>query len=93
MKKLIPTVALVLMVPALASAQADHPYWAQGYFFLGPAVTSSVYSCLPSCGITEVDVNTGFGAEALVYKGLGLGGEVGYAGPGWYFGRLGMTFR
>ncbi|HEV2491598.1 MAG TPA: hypothetical protein VG204_00845 [Terriglobia bacterium] len=38
------------------------------------------------CNITEVGgVNSGFGGEAFVFTGLGLGGEVAYAGPDWSF--------
>ena len=35
-------------------------------------------------------VGAGLGGEALVYKGLGLGGEIGYAGPDWSFGSNGI---
>ncbi len=35
-------------------------------------------------------VNTGFGGEMFLHKGLGAGVEFGYAAPEWRFGRIGL---
>jgi hypothetical protein len=49
MKKLIAAVALLLTVPALASAQnADNPYPAQWCFFLAPIVSNTRYVFNPA---------------------------------------------
>ncbi|MGD0223349.1 MAG: hypothetical protein ABSF71_13515 [Terriglobia bacterium] len=102
MKKLIATVAILLMVPTLAPAQnADHPYRAEGYFFIGPIVSNTRDVFNPAyAGVVFTDgepapanlffhavggASTGFGGEAFVSGGLALGGEVGYAGPDWSF--------
>jgi hypothetical protein len=67
MKELIATAGLLLVVPMLASAQnADHQYRGQGYLFVGQATN-------------DVTITAGFGGDGFVYKGLGLGAEVGYA--------------
>jgi hypothetical protein len=74
MKKLIATAVLLLMVPALAPAQnGDHPYRGQGYvvFGLGTGL-GSVYS-------PDRAEQVSFGGEGFLDKGLGFGGEVGYA--------------
>jgi hypothetical protein len=73
MKRLIAAVDLLLMVPALASAQnADHHYRGQGYFFFGLGTGIGR-------GFHPVVEQAGFGGEGFLYKGLGLGGEAEYA--------------
>lgn len=68
MKKLIPIVALLLMVPALVSAQnTDHQPRGLGYIFYGAATH-------------QMGQTAGFGGEAYVYKGLGAGFEIATAG-------------
>jgi opacity protein-like surface antigen len=70
MKKLIATVALLLMVAASVSAQnTDHQPQGLGYVFLG-------------AGTHQMGLTAGFGGEGYVYKGLGMGVEVGTAGLG-----------
>lgn len=77
MKELIVTVALLLMVPALASAQnADHQYRDQGYVFIGEGTGRSLDNGLH--GNTEV----GGGGEVLLFRGFGVGGELGVMGVG-----------
>ncbi len=73
MRKLITTVALLLAVPALASAQnANHQYRGQGYFFFGLGTATGGY-------INPFIEHVGGGGELFVYKGLGMGAEAGYA--------------
>jgi len=102
MKRLIATAALLLLAPSLVSAQnPDHPYRAQGYFFVGPIVSNTRYVVNPDYYGTVFTsgeplppdlffherggANIGFGGEVFVYKGLGVGAEAGYAGPDWSF--------
>lgn len=67
MKKLIATAALLLVIPTLASAQdGDHTYRVQGYLFVAPTTN-------------DASITTGFGGDAFVYRGLGLGAELAYA--------------
>jgi hypothetical protein len=75
MRRLIPQVALLLMVPALTLAQdAGHPYRGQGYVVCGFGVG------LPLRGISSTRIDQiGAGGEGFLYEGLGLGAEVGYA--------------
>jgi hypothetical protein len=74
MKKLIPTAALLHLAPLLASAQnADHHYLGEGYIFIG----------LGSGTDNPSFEHVGGGGEALLFKGLGVGGELGALGrPG-----------
>ena len=82
MKKRIAKVALLAMLPALASAQSeDHQYRGQGYFFFGLG-TAGVHR---SQRLTE---HIGLGGEGFLYKGLGVGTEAGYAHWGSYSGYL-----
>jgi hypothetical protein len=78
MKKIIPPVALLLMLPALASAQdVDHQYRGEGYVFIGEGSLRSRDYGLH--GITDV----GGGGEVLLFRGFGVGGELGAMGrPG-----------
>ena len=82
MKTLIAKTALLLMVPALASAQnADHPYRGQGYFFFGWGTGT------PSFFQHPLIVHGGGGGEGFLYKGLGFGAEAGYASWGGYYAK------
>jgi hypothetical protein len=84
MKKLIATAALLLIAPALASAQkADKQSQGEGYFFFGPIATDRSYR--------RGGLNTGFGGDLFLYKGLGLGAEVGYANNQWSFSKYGAV--
>ncbi len=78
MKKLSMTAALLLLMPALASAQnAQHPYRGQGYAFFGLGTGTKYQLPLP------LFEHIGFGGEGFLYKGLGFGAEAGYAHWGW----------
>jgi hypothetical protein len=97
MRKLIATVALLLSVPSLVRAgNADgNSVQGQFYFFTAPIVSNTQYINVfnpPEPVTTKTKVggnNTGFGGEVLIGKGidkaLGVGVELGYAGPGWSF--------
>jgi hypothetical protein len=68
------TASLLLMAQSLASAQdVDHPYRGQGYLFIGEG---TLRGCGGLYGITHV----GGGGEVLLFKGLGIGSEVGAMG-------------
>jgi hypothetical protein len=72
MRRLIGTLLLAFSLPLLASAQATGWYGGQGYAFFAPGVTSP--------GGTGT-VHLGGGGEVMVYRGLGLGAELGYLAP------------
>jgi hypothetical protein len=79
----------------------DDPLQGQFYFFTAPIVSNTQYYFNPAyIGVvfppgqpvpanyysTKVGGNnTGFGGEVLVRKGVGVGIELGYAGPDWSF--------
>jgi len=99
MKTLMLGGALLLMAPALVWAGND-PIQGQFYFFTAPIVSNTQYYFNPqaspacyavlkppeNCYLTAVGgTNTGFGGEVLVRKGVGVGIELGYAGPDWSF--------
>jgi len=68
LRKLIAEAALLLMVSALASAQnADYQPRGVGYVFAGG-------------GTHSMGLTAGFGGEAYIAKGLGLGAEVAAGG-------------
>jgi len=69
MKKLIAIAIILLMAPASLSAQRDiyHPPKALGYGFIGSETLLT-------------DLAAGFGGEGYIFKGLGLGAEVGGVG-------------
>jgi len=68
MKRLVAAATLLAIMPALASAQnADHQPKALGYAFLG-------------AGTHQMSPTAGFGGEVYVFKGLGIGAEVGVGG-------------
>jgi hypothetical protein len=84
MKQLIATAVLLLMTPALAAAQnAEKQSQGEGYVFIAPILSNKQFR-------GRSGVNTGFGGEVFVYKGLGAGVEAGYAAPDFSFGRIGM---
>jgi len=92
MKRLSATAGLLVVIPIWASAQnADTPAQGQFYFFAAPVVSNTQYVTLfkPPAQFTETTKrggnNTGFGGEALIYKGLGVGAEASYAGADWSF--------
>jgi hypothetical protein len=83
MKKLMATVALLLMVPALASAQdRDHQSRGQGYFFFGLGTGTQCGGWgqfRPGYCPHPVFNQAGGGGEGFLYKGLAFGAELGYA--------------
>ena len=84
MKRLIATAVLLLMAPAIASAQnAEKQSQGEGYVFIAPILSNKQFD-------GRSGVNTGFGGEVFVYKGLGAGVEAGYAAPDLKFGRIGL---
>jgi len=73
MKKLLAIAVLLLALPMLASAQdSDHPYRGQGYAFLGLGTSLGFPSNHPFIQ------QWGGGGEGFLYKGFGVGAEVGY---------------
>jgi hypothetical protein len=69
MSKMIFAILLAVLLPFAASAQSKERR-GQGYVFVAPTTTTEGGSGL----------HIGGGGEGLVYKGLGVGGEVGYLG-------------
>src|SRR5262245_65969791 len=69
MSKLILVILLVVLLPLAVAAQSKERR-GQGYFFVAPTTTSEGGALL----------HIGGGGEGLVYKGLGVGGEIGYVG-------------
>jgi hypothetical protein len=77
MKTLIAAAALMFMAPGLASAQeVGHQYRCQVYAFIGQGTYSDDY------GLQRID-HVGGGGEVRLFKGLGVGSELGAMGrPG-----------
>ena len=70
MRQIIARAALLLMLPALATAQnTDHRPRGLAYVFVG-------------AGTHQMGLTAGFAGEGYVYRGLGMGLEVGTAGVG-----------
>jgi hypothetical protein len=71
MHKLVWVAALMMLIPVLASAQSQDVGRTQGYVFIAPGVRTSG---------TSAQLHVGGGVDALVYKGVGIGAELGYNG-------------
>jgi len=69
MRKLVFVILLALLPPIAAVAQSKER-GGQGYVFVAPGSSTEGGSSL----------HFGVGGEGLVYKGLGVGGEIGYLG-------------
>src|SRR5262245_22342568 len=69
MRKLIFVILLAVSLPFAAAAQ-NKEYRGQGYVFVAPGIFAEEYKTL----------HVGAGGEGLVYKGLGVGAEIGYLG-------------
>ena len=69
MRKLIFVILLAVLLPFAAAAQ-NKDRRGQGYVFVAPGVFAGEVATL----------HIGGGGEGLVYKGLGVGGEIGYLG-------------
>ena len=72
---------LVLLAGAQAQSNNTKEYKGQGYAFAAPLVSN----------YGDSGWQTGFGGEGLVYKGLGVGGEVSYLKLGGYTYGLGAV--
>jgi len=72
MRRLILGLFIASWIPAVAWAQATAEHKGQGYVFFAPGAVSPGGSA---------SAHFGGGGEALVYKGLGVGGEIGYLTP------------
>lgn len=71
MKAIVATVVLLFVVPKFASAQNAEPkYRGQGYIFLG----------VGSGTVTPRFEHVGGGGEVLLFRGIGVGGELGAMG-------------
>ena len=69
MSKLIFVILLAVLLPFAAAAQSKE-WRRQGYVFVAPTSTTG----------RGLALHIGGGGEGLVYKGLGVGGEIGYLG-------------
>src|SRR2546426_11781921 len=69
MSKLIFVIVLAVLLPFAAAAQNKERH-GQGYVFVAPTTTTE----------GGFGLHFGVGGEGLVYKGLGVGGEIGYLG-------------
>ncbi|HKX33210.1 MAG TPA: hypothetical protein VJ302_36370 [Blastocatellia bacterium] len=72
MRKLIWAAALMAVIPIFASAQTSDVGRTQAYVFIAPGVATG--------GGASAQLQFGGGVDALVYKGVGLGAEIGYNG-------------
>jgi Outer membrane protein beta-barrel domain len=73
LRKTVPVIALMAIIQAAAFAQSPGDKKAWGYLFGGVGGNSG--------GDSTASFQVGGGGEALVYKGLGIGAEVGYLAP------------
>ena len=70
MRRLMIALAVFILAQGVAMGQSTGERKGLGYIFAGVGGASNNGS--------EVLINAGGGGEGLVYKGLGLGGEIGY---------------
>ncbi len=71
MRHLVLAVLLAASMSIAVAAQTTREHGGHGYAFVAPGGASGGAATL----------HFGVGGEALVYKGLGVGGEIGYLGP------------
>lgn len=76
MRRLIWGLACLVLYPALGFGQSSGEHKGHGYVFAAPGATSEGTGTL----------HFGGGGEGLVYKGLGVGAELGYVAPWRGFG-------
>ena len=76
MSKLIFVILLAVLLPFAAAAQSKERR-GQGYVFVAPTSTTE----------GGFGLHIGGGGEGLVYKGLGVGGEIGYVLARRYWGQ------
>ncbi len=75
MKKILIVIWILVILPALAASQEKiRRTSARGYAFISPGVAIGG-------GSTTGFLHFGGGVEARLYKGLGIGGELGYLAP------------
>lgn len=74
MRWLIWVMLMLGLVPCLTLAQTADKHHGQGYVFVAPGGATGG-------GMTDTTLHFGGGGEGLLYKGLGVGAEVGYLGP------------
>ena len=93
MKTLISTALLLIALSPSTSAQTSNSSRGQGYLFFAPGVArgNSRLSSPEPGKTTRAAVHIGGGGEGFVYKGLGVGAEIGAVGPlsdfsNYYFG-------
>ncbi len=78
MKKLVLSLCVVFLIPALVRGQdVQSRNSGQAYAFVAPGAATT-FSCR-SC--TWGTLHIGGGGEATFYKGLGIGAELGYLSP------------
>jgi hypothetical protein len=94
-------VFLLMMPQFVLAQDAQRQTKGEAYVFIAPIVSNTQYIFNPAYAgvIFPIDtpapsnlflqkrggVNTGFGGEVFVYKGLGVGAEAGYLAPDWSF--------
>ncbi len=77
MKGIVLAAILVVAVPAVAAAQKTGHHWGEIYLFAGSAGS-------------DPDAQVGAGGKLSLFRGLGVGGELSYAGP-WLFEQEGLA--
>ncbi|SRR5712692_898029 len=78
MRRLTFALWVLALTPALAFAQNTESRRDQYYLFVAPGGATSLFS---SSGSTTGTLHFGGGGEGFVYKGLGIGAEVGFLAP------------
>src|SRR5262245_58801574 len=88
MKTLIYTAQLLIALSLPALAQTSNSSRGQGYLFFAPGVAKGNSRLPPEApGQTaRASIHIGGGGEGFVYKGIGLGAEIGAVGPWSDFG-------
>jgi hypothetical protein len=76
MRRLTFALWVLALTPALAFAQNAESRRSQGYLFVAPGGTNMF-----SSGSTTGTLHFGVGGEGFIYKGLGIGAEVGFLPP------------
>jgi hypothetical protein len=75
MEKALIVICILVLLPALAAGQEpDHKTAGRGYGFVAPGIAIGG-------GSTTGFLHFGGGAEANLYKGIGVGSEIGYLAP------------
>ena len=83
MKTLVSTALLLIALSLSAMAQTSNGSRGQGYLFFAPGVAIHNRRLPPPAPgqTTRATVHIGGGGEGFVYKGLGVGAELGAVGP------------